>query len=152
MNGLAPRCRLIFSKICIRPKGWSADPKQGTWAGLKTMSISLVYISKINMQPILDNPCFSSSFILRMPNDVQDLFTSIWCRNWCQVHLKMASAHIWGLEICMRHKGWSDNSTQSYLPFVSRVKIDANQIGRIWWHMIRLLSLGMTLKGPFSNF
>ena len=115
MNGLAPRCRLIFSKICIRPKGWSADPKQGTWAGLKTMSISLVYISKINI-------------------------SSFWSIHFQEQPIFRISAHIWGLEICMRHKGWSDNSTQSYLPFVSRVKIDRYQIGRIWWHMIRLLS------------
>ena len=50
MNGLAPRCRLIFSLFCIRPMGWSADPIEGTWAGLKTMEISLVYIWKILLQ------------------------------------------------------------------------------------------------------
>jgi hypothetical protein len=34
---LAPRCRLIFSKICIRLLLWSAHPVEDTRAGLRTM-------------------------------------------------------------------------------------------------------------------
>ena len=73
MNGLAPRCRLIFSKICSKLIGGSAHPITSG-----SFSFSLPFDAYLGLECVQFS--FSSGFI--------GLNTHIWTESWFTTHIQ----------------------------------------------------------------